>query len=71
MNPDRYTRAELLALLAEQLPDTPPSALDRVAGVLVLLLRPTAPVPTAPAQPPKRRNYKEKSAAERMRLKPS
>lgn len=72
MSTDRYTRAELQALLTEQLPDVPPAALDRVAGVLVLLLRPAAP----PAPPPAarstgpRRNYKDKPAAERLKLKP-
>lgn len=73
MSADRYTRDELRDLLAGQLPAVPAPDLDRVAGVLVLLLRyPVAP----PAPPPAaratggRRTYKEKPAAERLRLKP-
>ena len=73
MSTDRYTRDELRDLLAGQLPAVPASDLDRVAGVLVLLLRPAAPAAPAPAaraKPGPRRNYKEKPAAERLRLKP-
>ena len=73
MSTDRYTRDELRDLLAGQLPAVPAPDLDRVAGVLVLLLRyPAAP----PAPPPAaratggRRIYKEKPAAERLKLKP-
>jgi hypothetical protein len=72
MSTDRYTRAELLDLLAGQLPAVPAPDLDRVAGVLVLLLRPAAPAAPIPAarSTGARRNYKEKPAAERLKLKP-
>ncbi|MDO7886818.1 hypothetical protein [Hymenobacter cheonanensis] len=76
MSTDRYTRDELRDLLAGQLPAVPAPDLDRVAGVLVLLLRPAASAALPPAAPPPaaratgpRRVYKEKPAAERLRLK--
>lgn len=72
MSTDRYTRDELRDLLAGQLPAVPAPDLDRVAGVLVLLLRPAAPAAPPPAARATgtRRNYKEKPAAERLKLKP-
>ena len=72
MSTDRYTRDELRDLLAGQLPAVPAPDLDRVAGLLVLLLRPVAlaaPPPAARATGA-RRTYKEKPAAERLKLKP-
>jgi hypothetical protein len=72
MSTDRYTRDELRDLLAGQLPAVPATDLDRVAGLLVLLLRPAAlaaPPPAARATGG-RRTYKEKPAAERLKLKP-
>ena len=71
MSTDRYTRDELRDLLAGQLPAVPAPDLDRVAGLL-LLLRPAAlaaPPPAARATGA-RRTYKEKPAAERLKLKP-
>ena len=72
MSTDRYTRDELRDLLASQLPAVPAPDLDRVAGVLLLLRHPAAPpAPVPPARATGgRRIYKEKPAAERLKLKP-